>query len=124
MLILHLAGFGLGALNEADEDDIDIYDSVRSSRRNLTAYEAGDENRRSRSIGQKNVPGSQMNASRVSLPRPIPNHHHYSLRPQSRNIPLQQFRNGEPVLAEFVLADAPVTDDRWHVLALAHWLRD
>ena len=110
-------GFGLGALNDADEDDIDIYDLGPSSRRNLTAYEAGDENRY-HSINRKDAPRSQTNASRVSPSRSIHNHSHYQPRIQSRNGPLERFGNGQPVLAEFVLADAPVTDDRWHVLAL------
>jgi G patch domain-containing protein 1 len=33
------AGFGLGALNDADDDDIDIYDSGFSSDKNRTVYE-------------------------------------------------------------------------------------
>lgn len=68
-LTTYLAGFGLGALNDADEDDIDIYDSGPSSRRNITAYEAGDENRYRQSIGKKGGPSSQVNASRVTPPR-------------------------------------------------------
>lgn len=116
-------GFGLGALNDADEDDIDVYDPGPSSRRNLTAYEAGDESRYHPSINRKNVSGSQINASRVSHSRSIHNHNHYRPCTQSRNIPLERFRNGEPVLAEFVLADAPVIDDKWHVSAFAIWLR-
>ncbi|KAF9646493.1 hypothetical protein BDM02DRAFT_3156522 [Thelephora ganbajun] len=92
------AGFGLGALNDADEDDVDIYDPGPSSRRNLTAYETGDENSYHHSISQKSDPGPHMNASRP------------------RNTPLQRFRNGEPVLPEFVLAGTPVTDDKWYPL--------
>ncbi|KAF9779277.1 hypothetical protein BJ322DRAFT_1172484 [Thelephora terrestris] len=91
------AGFGLGALNDADEDDIDIYDSGPSSRRGLTAYEAGDENRYHHSI-QKSASKSQMGAS------------------IARNAPLQRFKNGDPVLQEFVLADTPVTEDKWYRL--------
>ena len=72
-----LGGFGLGALNDADEDDIDIYDSGPSSRRNLTAYETGDEGRYHHLIDRKSVPGPQMNASRVSPPRPVPDLGHH-----------------------------------------------
>jgi len=120
------AGFGLGALNDADEDDIDIYDSGSSSRRNRTAYETGDEIRHHPSIRQKNVTGSQMNVPRVSPPRNTPDHCAHSPRPptQSRNAPLQRFGNGEPVLVEFMLADTSVTDDKWHVLTFDTWLGD
>ena len=68
MLTVHPAGFGLGALNDADEDDIDIYDSGPSSRRNLTAYEAGDESRYHHPTSRRGGPGSQINTSSVSLP--------------------------------------------------------
>jgi len=120
------AGFGLGALNDADEDDIDIYDSGSSSRRNRTAYETGDESRHHPSIRQKNVTGSQMNVPRVSPPRNNPDHCAHSPRPptQSRTAPLQRFGNGEPVLVEFMLADTSVTDDKWHVLTFDTWLGD
>jgi len=120
------AGFGLGALNDADEDDIDIYDSGSSSRRNRTAYETGDESRHHPSIRQNNVTGSQMNASRVSPSRHAPPIAliHPVPTTQSRNAPLQSFGNGEPVLVEFMLADTSVTDDKWHVLTFDTWLGD
>ena len=70
MLMIHPAGFGLGALNDADDDDVDIYESGPSSRRNLTAYEAGDENRYQHSISRRGDPGSQVDTSSVSFPRP------------------------------------------------------
>lgn len=69
MFTLLPAGFGLGALNDADEDDVDIYDPGPSSRRNLTAYEAGDENRHHTSMSKKSVSQSQVNASSVSPSR-------------------------------------------------------
>jgi hypothetical protein len=43
---------------------------------------------------------------------------------QSRYAPLQTFKSGEPVLQEFVLADIPLIEDKWHVLALATPLMD
>ena len=67
MFTLPPAGFGLGALNDADEDDIDIYDPGPSSRRTRTAYEAGDENRFHAPVRTKGVPKSQVNASSVGL---------------------------------------------------------
>ena len=42
--MMHVAGFGLGALNDADEDDLDVYDTsanARSSRR--VAYDATED---------------------------------------------------------------------------------
>ncbi len=35
-----VAGFGLGALNDADEDDIDIYDTNPNATKNRLAYDA------------------------------------------------------------------------------------
>ena len=34
------AGFGLGALNEAEDDDIDVYDSTRRADRTYMPYDA------------------------------------------------------------------------------------
>jgi len=67
MLTVHPAGFGLGALNDADEDDIDIYDTGPSSRRNLIAYEDGDGNRYNHPISRRGGSGSRVNTSSVSL---------------------------------------------------------
>jgi len=36
------AGFGLGALNEAEDDDIDVYDGGASREHRHMAYEAGE----------------------------------------------------------------------------------
>ena len=38
-----LAGFGLGALNDADDDDIDVYDNQTRRNDRRLAFEAGDE---------------------------------------------------------------------------------
>jgi len=37
-----LGGFGLGALNDADEDDLDVYDSVQQKSRRGAAYDLAD----------------------------------------------------------------------------------
>lgn len=37
-----VAGFGLGALNEADEDDLDVYDGGSVNTRNRLAYDVID----------------------------------------------------------------------------------
>ena len=40
LLIPLVAGFGLGALNDADEDDIDVYDMDLNATKNRLAYDA------------------------------------------------------------------------------------
>ena len=41
----HLGGFGLGALNDADEDDLDVYDIQNQGSRHRVAYDfiGGDD---------------------------------------------------------------------------------
>ena len=44
--MVDIAGFGLGALNDADDDDLDVYDSgIGSSARSRVAFDAtlGDD---------------------------------------------------------------------------------
>ncbi|KAI0343331.1 hypothetical protein BDW22DRAFT_1407187 [Trametopsis cervina] len=89
------AGFGLGALNDADEDDLDVYDgslNVRGGRR--MAYDAEDDDDR-----------ITMGTSKSGRSRPS----------QSMRAPgiTQTFRDGTPVLKGFVLSDQPVAEDRW-----------
>ena len=59
-----VAGFGLGALNDADEDDLDVYDAALGSERSkrILAYDAADDDDRitmgsSRRRGAENVSG-------------------------------------------------------------------
>ncbi len=62
-----LGGFGLGALNDADEDDLDVYDNgQRQSSRRRVAYDniEGDEN-------DTVVIGG--NTKKPSLPLPVGN---------------------------------------------------
>lgn len=42
-LTASIAGFGLGALNEAEDDDVDVYDNGLPSAARRLAFEAGDE---------------------------------------------------------------------------------
>lgn len=42
MLRKALAGFGLGALNEADDDDLDVYDTSLPAERTYMPYDAAD----------------------------------------------------------------------------------
>lgn len=96
ILTLHyLAGFGLGALNDADEDDLDVYDgslNVRGGRR--MAYDAEDDDDRI-TMGT-----SKSGRSRPSQPMRAPGI-------------TQTFRDGTPVLKGFILSDQPVAEDRW-----------
>ncbi|CAK5267218.1 unnamed protein product [Mycena citricolor] len=87
------AGFGLGALNDADEDDLDVYDGGNTTQgRNRTAYDIID-----REEEDKISIGTKRDASRPAPPV----------------VPSQVFPDGQPVLAGFVLSDKPVSEDRW-----------
>ncbi|KAJ6580975.1 hypothetical protein B0H19DRAFT_1113098 [Mycena capillaripes] len=91
------AGFGLGALNDADEDDLDVYDGGFAQNRNRTAYDIIDRDEEEKiSIG-----GKTDSRSRAST------------MPGSST---QTFHDGKPVLAGFVLSDKPVAEDRWFPL--------
>ncbi|KAF5316646.1 hypothetical protein D9619_006245 [Psilocybe cf. subviscida] len=91
-------GFGLGALNDADEDDLDVYDHQPNSSRSRHAYDHinGDDDD-TVVIGGK----ADKKASGARLP---------SLS-QS-----QYFRDGRAVLTGFILDDKPVAEDRWFPL--------
>ncbi|KAF7289085.1 G-patch domain [Mycena chlorophos] len=91
-------GFGLGALNDADEDDLDVYDSgARTQDRNRTAYDIID-----REEDEKISIGSRADRNVASRTRPAGSTHN--------------FQDGRPVLAGFVLSDKPVSEDRWFPL--------
>ncbi|KAL0580862.1 hypothetical protein V5O48_001154 [Marasmius crinis-equi] len=90
------AGFGLGALNDADEDDLDVYDAG-PSRRNRTAYDIADEDGDDRvTIGGR--------ANRKKGPS--------NIAPTTT----ETFRDGTVVLPGFTLYDKPVAEDRWFPL--------
>lgn len=48
-----LAGFGLGALNDADEDDIDVYDGGRNTGKSKIAYDISERERDTVVLTQK-----------------------------------------------------------------------
>ncbi|KIY64089.1 hypothetical protein CYLTODRAFT_381352 [Cylindrobasidium torrendii FP15055 ss-10] len=93
------AGFGLGAVNEADDDDVDIYDSggMKTSG-NRVAYEFGEE--------EKVVLG----------PGQIQSSPH--VKGGNAQGPTQQriFNDGKPIVAGFVPSDRPALDERWFPL--------
>lgn len=89
------AGFGLGALNDADEDDLDVYDSGFGKKAgSRTAYDIGSEDDDRIVIG-----GSS---------------HRPQLQPKSTST--TTFDDGTRVLPGFVLFDKPVLEDRWFPL--------
>ncbi|KAF5375309.1 hypothetical protein D9757_009683 [Collybiopsis confluens] len=86
------SGFGLGALNDADDDDVDIYDGASSSARNRLAYDASDDRDGDRvSLGG---PGNKSNLRSAPAKSPV----------------------GTAILPGFVLSDKPVMEDRWYPL--------
>ncbi|KAF9028984.1 DUF1604-domain-containing protein [Hymenopellis radicata] len=88
------AGFGLGALNDADDDDLDVYDGGPSAR-NRVAYDFGDAPQDDTIvIGSNKAKGKQ---------------------PEMRSIS-RTFNDGKPLLAGFVPADKPALEDRWFPL--------
>ncbi|KAI0690482.1 hypothetical protein BC835DRAFT_1435011 [Cytidiella melzeri] len=89
------AGFGLGALNDADEDDLDVYDgTLQAQGGRRVAYDDDAEDDR-----------IAMGSSRSTRSKAV----------ESSWAPgvTQTFKNGGPVLKGFVLSDRPVAEDRW-----------
>ncbi|GLB41621.1 putative protein of unknown function (DUF1604) [Lyophyllum shimeji] len=87
------AGFGLGALNDADEDDLDVYDGGLASHRRQVAYDTTDH-------GDEDVVTIGGRLERGKKP---------PVQPASS---AAVFRDGQPVLAGFALSDKPVAEDR------------
>ncbi|KAG5644860.1 hypothetical protein DXG03_007501 [Asterophora parasitica] len=98
------AGFGLGALNDADEDDLDVYDgSASASHRRRVAYDSLDRDEDDTvTIGGKSERGKRAPAVK---------------QPASASAVF--FRDGQSVLAGFILSDKPVSEDRWYVAAIS-----
>ncbi|KDR80804.1 hypothetical protein GALMADRAFT_135911 [Galerina marginata CBS 339.88] len=87
-------GFGLGALNDADEDDLDVYDTHSQRSKRHVAYDQIDGEADDsvviggRATKQKSSTGSFSSST-------------------------QYLRDGRLVLAGFVLSNEPVAEDRW-----------
>jgi G patch domain-containing protein 1 len=92
-----IAGFGLGALNDADEDDLDVYDSSVNQPKPRVIYDSSfDDAITEMSTGKRPAPPSGKNPPGI-----------YSY-----------FHDGTPVLPGFVLSDKKVQEDRWSVVSL------
>lgn len=61
-MVLFTAGFGLGALNDADEDDLDVYDNgLVGPKTNRMAYDVVDEDDRDQvAIGRRTEKAAQV----------------------------------------------------------------
>ncbi|KAL5492333.1 hypothetical protein ACEPAI_3780 [Sanghuangporus weigelae] len=81
-------GFGLGALNDADEDDLDVYDGGPSQTSRRLAYDADEDD-------EKNM---MRKTTRTPRNAPISASRSY-------------FSNGSPCLPGFVVADKPVSEE-------------
>ncbi|PCH44567.1 hypothetical protein WOLCODRAFT_77193 [Wolfiporia cocos MD-104 SS10] len=93
------AGFGLGALNDADEDDLDVYDSGhgRHSRSRMAYDVVDDDDGRPIAMGARQAGRAQESRTTAASG-------------------LQTFSDGRVVLRGFVLSDKPVAEDRWFPL--------
>ncbi|KAI0714194.1 hypothetical protein C8T65DRAFT_707738 [Cerioporus squamosus] len=112
------AGFGLGALNDADEDDIDVYDGgIGSAARNRVAYDSmlGDDGDHI-SIGSRSSRHQTTQGPVSAFVYPVS---YLQLNAFDKRVPhgiTQTFNDGTPVLKGFVLSDKPVSEDRWFPL--------
>ncbi|KAH9957983.1 hypothetical protein BGW80DRAFT_1465564, partial [Lactifluus volemus] len=82
-------GFGLGALNEAEDDDVDVYDSTSHANRTYMPYDAvrdADE-------------GANFSRNKANQKAPVSTQ--------------QRFPNGLAVLSGFVLSPDPVQKEQW-----------
>ncbi|KAI0322782.1 hypothetical protein OF83DRAFT_1048649 [Amylostereum chailletii] len=96
------SGFGLGALNDADDDDVDVYDSSVRTERTYMPYDAMDAD------AEDKITLNSRHA-RESRPKPQPT-------VRSPSAPRQKFNDGTPVLEGFVLSKIPVKEDKWFPL--------
>lgn len=94
------AGFGLGALNDADDDDLDVYDAgdAGSSRRRMAFQEDEDEDMIT--LGP---------STKSSLKRTDERNH-------SSTSAVQSFHDGRPVPSGFVISAKPEIEDTWFKL--------
>ncbi|KAG6334173.1 hypothetical protein ID866_4920 [Astraeus odoratus] len=95
-------GFGLGVMNDADEDDLDVYDHTSGLGKNRTAFDVTDmQDDERQPITARGRTPSQAFATPSAQSRDR----------QTRD--RATFRDGTPVLPGFVLSDKPVAEDMW-----------
>ncbi|KAG1816446.1 uncharacterized protein BJ212DRAFT_1354770 [Suillus subaureus] len=90
-------GFGLGALNDADDDDLDVYDQSQVHGRNRHAYDANDLHDEERVFMSSRSQGAR-DLGKVA-------------QPQRPSTGLVTFRDGRQPLNGFVISEKPVAED-------------
>ena len=98
-MLLRTAGFGLGAVNDAEDDDMDVYDP-------------SDPARSGRDIAYDNFESRE----KVTLGSSKNRDYDFQQRNDKSEVSVSAshtFHDGRPVLAGFVLSDKPVAEDTW-----------
>jgi G patch domain-containing protein 1 len=111
---IQAAGFGLGALNDAEDDDIDVYDGNLNKGRTRVAYDAfdhGDEVSSTVRRRSERTPKIPETASILASCSFKSNSDIYTLKRST--LFMQTFRDGTRVVTGFMLSDKPVAEDRW-----------
>jgi G patch domain-containing protein 1 len=112
---VRIAGFGLGALNDAEDDDVDVYDGGLNHSRNRMAYDTSDRDDEDRAM----VTGRSERGRHKSAPGVVCTPFFQWLKvshilKRSTSL-LQTFHDGSPVLAGFMLSDKPLVEDQLFV---------
>lgn len=97
-------GFGLGVMNDADEDDLDVYDHGAGVGKNRTAFDITEIQDDERLVIGKGGPSLTQSRSLA-----VQNAQSWDRRGTSR----ATFQDGTPVLSGFVLSNKPVAEDMW-----------
>ncbi|KAI6164528.1 hypothetical protein EDD17DRAFT_1755044 [Pisolithus thermaeus] len=97
-------GFGLGVMNDADEDDLDVYDHGAGVGKNRTAFDITEVQDDERIVIGQAGPSSTQSRSLAAQTAQS-----WDRRGTSR----ATFQDGTPVLSGFVLSDQPVAEDMW-----------
>jgi G patch domain-containing protein 1 len=104
----------LGALNDADDDDLDVYDGDFRKSRTRTAYDASEREGDFRISKGKAEPKSSMVSRLNPFLKILCLDSYVFKRPSSSSNASSTFHNGQRVLDGFVLSDKPVAEDRWY----------
>ncbi|KAF8677324.1 hypothetical protein RHS04_06009 [Rhizoctonia solani] len=102
------AGFGLGALNDADEDDIDVYDGSSVSRATRMAYDEIDDNEADGYSRRRPLTLSSQNVNR-------PSRNDTSGGGRSAG-PVVKFNDGRVLLSGYTLSETSIGQDEWYPL--------
>lgn len=113
-----VAGFGLGALNDAEDDDVDIYASGYgpSGRQRRLAYDDDEDE------GERVILGKRRGLGRDNAKPEVSTLLHPHVRVSQLRYHQSQashvsstFHDGRLVLRGYVLGDKPVIEDKWYV---------